>query len=57
MQNIGLEWLHRLAMERRRLWRRYLATNTLFLAGAARQLLLSSRKVGVEDEREQETNI
>lgn len=41
MQKRGLEWLHRLASEPRRLWRRYLVTNTWFIAGAARQLLLS----------------
>jgi N-acetylglucosaminyldiphosphoundecaprenol N-acetyl-beta-D-mannosaminyltransferase len=39
MQQRGLEWLHRLASEPRRLWRRYLVTNSLFIAGAARQLL------------------
>nr|WP_315496535.1 WecB/TagA/CpsF family glycosyltransferase [uncultured Rhodoferax sp.] len=39
MQNAGLEWLHRLVSEPRRLWKRYLVTNTLFIAGAARQLL------------------
>lgn len=38
MQNNGLEWLHRLASEPRRLWRRYLVTNSLFIALAARQL-------------------
>ena len=35
----GLEWLHRLASEPGRLWKRYLVTNTLFILGAARQLL------------------
>lgn len=40
MRNHGLEWLHRLASEPRRLWKRYLVTNTLFIMGAARQLLL-----------------
>ena len=39
MQNAGLEWLHRFTSEPRRLWKRYLVTNTLFIAGAARQLL------------------
>ena len=39
MQAIGLEWLHRLASEPKRLWRRYLVTNSLFLIGALRQLL------------------
>lgn len=40
MQRNGLEWLHRLASEPRRLWRRYLVTNTLFVLGAVRQLVL-----------------
>lgn len=39
MQRSGLEWLHRLVSEPRRLWRRYLVTNSLFIWGAARQLL------------------
>jgi N-acetylglucosaminyldiphosphoundecaprenol N-acetyl-beta-D-mannosaminyltransferase len=39
MRHNGLEWLHRLASEPRRLWRRYLVTNTLFVWGAARQLV------------------
>ncbi len=38
MQRSGLEWLHRLASEPRRLWRRYLHTNTRFIWGALRQL-------------------
>jgi N-acetylglucosaminyldiphosphoundecaprenol N-acetyl-beta-D-mannosaminyltransferase len=38
LRNNGLEWLHRLVSEPRRLWRRYLVTNTLFLWGAASQL-------------------
>jgi N-acetylglucosaminyldiphosphoundecaprenol N-acetyl-beta-D-mannosaminyltransferase len=32
MRRAGLEWMHRLYREPRRLWRRYLVTNTLFLA-------------------------
>lgn len=39
MQRFGLEWFHRLASEPRRLWRRYLVTNSLFIWGAAKQLL------------------
>lgn len=31
MQRVGLEWLHRLLHEPRRLWKRYLVTNTQFL--------------------------
>jgi exopolysaccharide biosynthesis WecB/TagA/CpsF family protein len=37
MQRRGLEWLYRLWREPRRLWRRYLTTNTAFVAGVARQ--------------------
>jgi N-acetylglucosaminyldiphosphoundecaprenol N-acetyl-beta-D-mannosaminyltransferase len=33
MQRSGLEWLHRLASEPRRLWRRYLIGNPRFVAG------------------------
>lgn len=40
-QHHGLEWLHRLAVEPRRLARRYLVTNTLFLVGFAKQLILA----------------
>ena len=32
MQRRGLEWLYRLSREPRRLWRRYLQTNSIFLA-------------------------
>ncbi|MBY6070785.1 WecB/TagA/CpsF family glycosyltransferase [Marinobacter salsuginis] len=39
MQHNGLEWLFRLVSEPRRLWKRYLVTNTLFIWFAARQLL------------------
>lgn len=39
MQRNGLEWLHRVCSEPRRLWRRYLVTNTLFIYYAGRQLL------------------
>ena len=30
-QRVGLEWLYRLKQEPRRLWRRYLVTNTIFI--------------------------
>ena len=42
MQRNGLEWLHRLVSEPRRLWKRYLVTNSLFLVFAARQLFARS---------------
>lgn len=38
MQQLSLEWLHRLASEPRRLGRRYLTTNTTFMIAAVRQL-------------------
>jgi N-acetylglucosaminyldiphosphoundecaprenol N-acetyl-beta-D-mannosaminyltransferase len=42
MQRLSLEWLHRLLSEPRRLWRRYLSTNTIFVFAALRQLLRRS---------------
>jgi N-acetylglucosaminyldiphosphoundecaprenol N-acetyl-beta-D-mannosaminyltransferase len=39
MQQAGLEWLHRLVSEPRRLGRRYLVTNTRFINGAFKQLM------------------
>ncbi len=43
MGRFGLEWLFRLAMEPRRLWRRYLIHNPRFIWKAARQLARSGR--------------
>jgi N-acetylglucosaminyldiphosphoundecaprenol N-acetyl-beta-D-mannosaminyltransferase len=42
-QRAGLEWLYRLAMEPKRLGRRYLITNTLFLLSLPGQLWRRSR--------------
>ena len=39
MRRYGLEWLHRLLQEPRRLWRRYFYTNSAFILYAAKQLL------------------
>jgi N-acetylglucosaminyldiphosphoundecaprenol N-acetyl-beta-D-mannosaminyltransferase len=39
MQGLGLEWLYRLMQEPRRMWRRYLVTNTLFVWLTIRELL------------------
>jgi N-acetylglucosaminyldiphosphoundecaprenol N-acetyl-beta-D-mannosaminyltransferase len=44
MQDNGLEWLHRLVSEPRRLWKRYLVTNTLFILGAMKQLVVHKVK-------------
>lgn len=43
MHDNGLEWLHRLGSEPRRLWKRYLVTNTLFIFGVVRQLVIGYR--------------
>jgi N-acetylglucosaminyldiphosphoundecaprenol N-acetyl-beta-D-mannosaminyltransferase len=51
-QGLGLEWLYRVKQEPRRLWRRYLVTNTLFVALVLRELFSRSsvrnRPQGVE---------
>jgi N-acetylglucosaminyldiphosphoundecaprenol N-acetyl-beta-D-mannosaminyltransferase len=39
MQNHGLEWLHRMVSEPRRLTKRYLQTNSIFIVKALRQLI------------------
>jgi N-acetylglucosaminyldiphosphoundecaprenol N-acetyl-beta-D-mannosaminyltransferase len=39
MMRIGLEWLFRLFQEPKRLWRRYLIYNPLFIMRATAQLL------------------
>ncbi len=39
MQNIGMEWFWRLMMEPRKMWKRYLVTNTQFLATLAGELV------------------
>jgi N-acetylglucosaminyldiphosphoundecaprenol N-acetyl-beta-D-mannosaminyltransferase len=38
MRNASLEWLYRLVLEPRRLWKRYLLTNTLFLIHLLKEL-------------------
>jgi N-acetylglucosaminyldiphosphoundecaprenol N-acetyl-beta-D-mannosaminyltransferase len=39
MQKRGLEWLYRLCQEPKRLWKRYLVTNTTYLVLFAREML------------------
>jgi N-acetylglucosaminyldiphosphoundecaprenol N-acetyl-beta-D-mannosaminyltransferase len=43
MQRSGLEWVYRLSREPRRLWRRYVRYNPMFLAGFLRQYLRHRR--------------
>lgn len=47
MQRSGLEWFHRLCHEPRRLWKRYLVTNTQFLLLWARQAVTPRRWGGM----------
>jgi len=47
MQRAGLEWLFRLLTEPRRLWRRYLINNPLFVALVVLQAL-GVRRYGLE---------
>ena len=44
MQRLSIEWLYRLLQEPRRLWKRYLVTNSLFIYYLARQTLLSTSR-------------
>lgn len=44
LQVSGMEWSWRLAMEPRKMWKRYLRTNTEFLALAAREIFRSRRR-------------
>jgi N-acetylglucosaminyldiphosphoundecaprenol N-acetyl-beta-D-mannosaminyltransferase len=44
LQRIGLEWAFRLVMEPRRLWKRYLVNNTLFLWYVAAELAQRLRR-------------
>ncbi len=47
----GLEWLARLAMEPRRLWRRYVIGNPVFLSRVIRARIFGLRPPGREDRR------
>lgn len=44
IQSIGMEWGWRLAMEPRKLWRRYLVSNTAFLARLMKALVTPSQR-------------
>ncbi len=44
-QRLGLEWLYRVKQEPRRLWKRYLFTNVVFLKLIIRELFRSKRPV------------
>lgn len=46
LQNIGMEWSWRLAMEPRKMWKRYLRTNSEFIWLAGREVLRSRLRLG-----------
>jgi N-acetylglucosaminyldiphosphoundecaprenol N-acetyl-beta-D-mannosaminyltransferase len=46
MQGAGLEWFYRLMREPRRLWRRYLVGNSVFVWLVLKQLVGLSRRAG-----------
>jgi N-acetylglucosaminyldiphosphoundecaprenol N-acetyl-beta-D-mannosaminyltransferase len=52
MQKLGLEWSWRLAMEPRKMWKRYLLSNTEFMWLATREIL--ARRVGLHRDPEPE---
>jgi UDP-N-acetyl-D-mannosaminuronic acid transferase (WecB/TagA/CpsF family) len=45
VQSLGLEWSWRLAMEPRKLWKRYFVTNSVYLWLAAGEIL--KRRIGL----------
>ena len=45
MQGAGLEWAFRLVKEPRRLWKRYLVTNTLFVVKSMHQIVFGTRRL------------
>ena len=44
MQRIGMEWLHRLASEPRRLAKRYAVTNTVFILRMLKTVLVGNQQ-------------
>ncbi len=50
-QKLGLEWLYRVLQEPRRMWRRYLVTNTLFCVMVLSELVRGSEPPRTKDAR------
>jgi len=46
MQRCGLEWLYRVLQEPRRMWKRYLVTNTVFMMMAVKDLFSRHKSAG-----------
>jgi N-acetylglucosaminyldiphosphoundecaprenol N-acetyl-beta-D-mannosaminyltransferase len=49
MRRSGLEWLHRLLSEPRRLWRRYLIGNPRFVAGVVWDRVRGRTRIGAAE--------
>lgn len=55
VKQIGMQWLHRLLQDPRRLWRRYLRTNTIFLLRLGFRLATTGTTTGRSAPRPQAT--
>lgn len=49
MKRLSLEWLFRLCQEPRRLWKRYLVTNSLFIYYLLRKAVFAKQNIHVDD--------
>jgi len=48
MRNLGLEWFYRFCQEPRRLWRRYLIYNSIFVYHVLAEKLLPAGRSGTK---------
>jgi N-acetylglucosaminyldiphosphoundecaprenol N-acetyl-beta-D-mannosaminyltransferase len=55
IKRAGLQWLHRLLQDPRRLWRRYLSTNPAFIWQITRQILRERKTASRWEARTPET--
>ena len=51
LQALGMEWFWRLAMEPRKMWKRYLYTNTEFLGLAAQDVFRLRTRIGARQQQ------
>lgn len=55
MQKRGLEWLYRLCSEPKRLWKRYMVTNSIFVMLAMREMVMGRSSTAAAHEEEIES--
>jgi len=48
MQNYGLEWFYRFIQEPRRLWKRYLVINSIFIYIVMKEIIANRKKISVQ---------